>query len=590
MNRNSFDYLSIIGRGGFGKVWKVSHKQTKILYAMKEMNKAKIIDKKSDKSVKSERDLLSKLNHPFIINMHFSFQDSDNLYLVMDLLTGGDLRYHICKKRYFTEEQAKFFISCIILGLEYCHYYHIIHRDIKPENLILDNRGYVHITDFGIAKIQISNNHKETSGTPGYMSPEVLCGQNHTISVDYFALGVMGYEFMMGVRPYLGSNRKEIKEKIMAKQAIIHRKDIKNGWSLESADFINRLLQRKPVKRLGAHGILELKNHIWFKNYNWNDLYNKKLIAPFIPSNEDNFDYKYCNNVEKQGLKTKERYAEIVISDNYKTIFNTYLYFNRNDLKDKKEGKENNEIYQNIHEKMYIALNPHTRNRSVVTDFSNYRKFSSKNNYNINGETGNDIFHGRAFSAMGVGPNKAFLEANKYLNYHKIKKIAITNNNKYILASNKNKTNVFTKKKLNTNSNITNSYKTNNTKNSTNSNINNSNTINKNNTTNKKINTNNNINNSNNTINKTTKIISTNSNINNNNVINKNNTTNKNINTNSNINNKKNKMKIYMHINHNRSKTKSTINGMGIISNKDKENYNYNCILTDKNNCKFEKK
>ena len=590
MNRNSFDYLSIIGRGGFGKVWKVSHKQTKILYAMKEMNKAKIIDKKSDKSVKSERDLLSKLNHPFIINMHFSFQDSDNLYLVMDLLTGGDLRYHICKKRYFTEEQAKFFISCIILGLEYCHYYHIIHRDIKPENLILDNRGYVHITDFGIAKIQISNNHKETSGTPGYMSPEVLCGQNHTISVDYFALGVMGYEFMMGVRPYLGSNRKEIKEKIMAKQAIIHRKDIKNGWSLESADFINRLLQRKPVKRLGAHGILELKNHIWFKNYNWNDLYNKKLIAPFIPSNEDNFDYKYCNNVEKQGLKTKERYAEIVISDNYKTIFNTYLYFNRNDLKDKKEGKENNEIYQNIHEKMYIALNPHTRNRSVVTDFSNYRKFSSKNNYNINGETGNDIFHGRAFSAMGVGPNKAFLEANKYLNYHKIKKIAITNNNKYILASNKNKTNVFTKKKLNTNSNITNSYKTNNTKNSTNSNINNSNTINKNNTTNKKINTNNNINNSNNTINKTTKIISTNSNINNNNVINKNNTTNKNINTNSNRNNKKNKMKIYMHINHNRSKTKSTINGMGIISNKDKENYNYNCILTDKNNCKFEKK
>ena len=110
MNRNSFDYLSIIGRGGFGKVWKVCHKQTKVLYAMKEMNKAKIIDKKSDKSVKSERDLLSKLNHPFIINMHFSFQDSDNLYLVMDLLTGGDLRYHICKKRYFTEEQSKFFI------------------------------------------------------------------------------------------------------------------------------------------------------------------------------------------------------------------------------------------------------------------------------------------------------------------------------------------------------------------------------------------------------------------------------------------------------------------------------------------------
>ena len=541
MNRYSFEYISIIGRGGFGKVWKVCHKQTKKLYAMKEMNKAKIIDKKSEKSVKSERDLLSKLNHPFIINMHFSFQDTDNLYLVMDLLTGGDLRYHICKKRYFTEEQAKFFISCIILGLEYCHYYNIIHRDIKPENLILDSRGYVHITDFGIAKIQTSNNHKETSGTPGYMSPEVLCGQNHTISVDYFAIGVMGYEFMMGVRPYLGTNRKEIKEKIMAKQVVIHRKDIKNGWGVEAADFINRLLQRKPGKRLGAHGASEVKNHIWFKNYNWNDLYNKKLIAPYIPSNEDNFDYKYCNNVEKQGLKTKERYAEIAISDNYKTIFNSYLYFNRNDLKNKKEENDNNNnIYSNIHEKMYISLNPHTRNRSVVTDFSNYRKFSNKNRFNMNeGVLNNDLLinHGRAFSSMGIGPNKAFIEANKYINSHKIKKISIGNNNKFIIGNNKK--NSYIKKKLNTNinTNITNNTKTTNATNIT----------------------------------KTT-----------------------NINTNYNINNKKNKMKIFMHIHHDRSKTKSTLNGIGIgISSnkdKDKENYNYNSIHTDKNFFSVQKK
>ena len=538
MNRYSFEYISIIGRGGFGKVWKVCHKQTKKLYAMKEMNKAKIIDKKSEKSVKSERDLLSKLNHPFIINMHFSFQDTDNLYLVMDLLTGGDLRYHICKKRYFTEEQAKFFISCIILGLEYCHYYNIIHRDIKPENLILDSRGYVHITDFGIAKIQTSNNHKETSGTPGYMSPEVLCGQNHTISVDYFAIGVMGYEFMMGVRPYLGTNRKEIKEKIMAKQVVIQRKDIKNGWGVEAADFINRLLQRKPGKRLGAHGATEVKNHIWFKNYNWNDLYNKKLIAPYIPSNEDNFDYKYCNNVEKQGLKTKERYAEIAISDNYKTIFNSYLYFNRNDLKNKKEENDNNNIYSNIHEKMYISLNPHTRNRSVVTDFSNYRKFSNKNRFNMNeGVLNNDLLinHGRAFSSMGIGPNKAFIEANKYINSHKIKKISIGNNNKFIIGNN-NK-NSYIKKKLNTNinTNITNNTKTTNAT----------------------------------SITKTT-----------------------NINTNYNISNKKNKMKIFMHIHHDRSKTKSTLNGIGIASNKDKdkENYNYNSIHTDKNFFSVQKK
>ena len=178
------------------------------------MSKVKIIDKKSEKSVKYERELLSHLKHPFIVNMNYAFQDFENLYLVMDLLTGGDLRYHICCHKKFDEEQSRFFSSCILLGLEYIHLNNIIHRDIKPENLVLDSNGYVHLTDFGIAKIDNYNNCKETSGTPGYMSPEVMCGQNHNIAVDYFAVGVMTYEFMKGFRPYLGRNRKEIKEKI----------------------------------------------------------------------------------------------------------------------------------------------------------------------------------------------------------------------------------------------------------------------------------------------------------------------------------------------------------------------------------------
>ena len=295
VNKNSFEYLSIIGRGGFGKVWKVNYKKLNVLYAMKEMSKAKIIDKRSEKGIKGERELLSKLHHPFIVNMHYSFQDKDNLYLVMDLLTGGDLRYHICKYHRFSEDQTKFFLSCLLLGLEYCHSNHIIHRDIKPENLVLDGKGYLHLTDFGIAKTQQPNNFKETSGTPGYMSPEVMCAQNHTIAVDYFAIGVIGYEFMKGVRPYLGKSRKEIKEKIIAKQASIKSNEIPKGWSAEAADCINKLLQRKPSHRLGLRGAREVKEHIWFKNFPWKDLYNRKLIAPYIPPNNDNFDYKYCN-------------------------------------------------------------------------------------------------------------------------------------------------------------------------------------------------------------------------------------------------------------------------------------------------------
>ena len=150
--------------------------------------------------------------------MQYAFQDRENLYLVMDLLSGGDLRYHIARHRKFNEEQTKFFIACIIVALEYVHGKCILHRDIKPENLVFDDKGYLRVTDFGIARIWNPDNSKETSGTPGYMAPEVMCRQNHGVAVDYFAVGVIGYECMMGKRPYVGKTRKEIRDHILAKQ------------------------------------------------------------------------------------------------------------------------------------------------------------------------------------------------------------------------------------------------------------------------------------------------------------------------------------------------------------------------------------
>lgn len=126
--------------------------------------------------------------------------------------------------------------------MDYCHVNSILHRDLKPENLVFDEHCYVRLTDFGIAKLYQKENSSETSGTPGYMAPEVMCAQNHTIAVDYFALGVLAFEFMFGYRPYLGKSRKEIKEKIMAKQVQIRRHEIPMDWSTESADFVNRVI------------------------------------------------------------------------------------------------------------------------------------------------------------------------------------------------------------------------------------------------------------------------------------------------------------------------------------------------------------
>lgn len=146
----------------------------------------------------NERNILAKLNNEFIVNMVKCFSDRKYLYLVMDLLLGGDFRFHICVCKKFSEKKIQFFAGCIILGLEYLYKNKILHRDIKPENIVFDEMGYLRITDFGISRYATGDNYKETSGTPGYMSPEVLCHQNHSFEGDYFALGVILYECIIG--------------------------------------------------------------------------------------------------------------------------------------------------------------------------------------------------------------------------------------------------------------------------------------------------------------------------------------------------------------------------------------------------------
>lgn len=177
---------------------------------MKEMSKVKIYEKNSVETIITERKLLAqlrflklilvKLCFRLIINMHYAFQDRESLYIDLDYLSGGDLRYQLTKrKKFFTEKESKFFLASLILSLEYLHSNSVMHRDIKPENLVFDEKGYLYLTDFGIAKIY--NKDKsiiDSSGTPGYMAPEVITNKNHDFTVDYFAIGIMGYEFMLG--------------------------------------------------------------------------------------------------------------------------------------------------------------------------------------------------------------------------------------------------------------------------------------------------------------------------------------------------------------------------------------------------------
>jgi protein kinase A len=319
LTKNSFSYHYAIGRGGFGRVWKVEMRRTKQVYAMKEMEKLRIVSKRSVHSVLNERTILESLKHPFIVNMVYAFQDRDNLYLVMDLMSGGDLRYHISKQKFFLESHAKFFVACIICGLEYIHENGILHRDIKPENLVFDNKGYLKITDFGIARVWSPENSKDTSGTPGYMAPEVMCRQNHGIAVDYFALGVILYEIMMGRRPYLGKDRKEIRDQILSRQAKIKQNNMPVGWSFEAIDFVNQLLQRRVSNRLGSEGAKEVKKHPWLSDFNWDSLYIGALTSPFIPKNEDNFDPRVNG-------EWKDEIDLSISTENYQSLFGDYFY------------------------------------------------------------------------------------------------------------------------------------------------------------------------------------------------------------------------------------------------------------------------
>lgn len=317
----------VVGKGGFGKVWRVREKKTGRLYAMKQMLKSKVIVKKSVSSIMNEIELLSKLRHPFLVNMSYAFQDRYTLYLVIDYLNGGDLRYHITRQRAFSESDCRFLICNMLIGLEYLHSKSIIHRDLKPENLVFCKDGYLCITDLGISREWSPNNGADTSGTPGYMSPEVITRNDHSFSADFFAVGVIAYELMTGRRPYTGRSRQEIRERILAKQARVDSPP--SGWSIESIDFVNRLIQRKPENRLGCKGIRDVKGHPWLKRVDWKAMESKTMKAPFIPRTveEDYANYQSVNISSDTTVNTQDNESQLMVRNAaVQELFRGYEY------------------------------------------------------------------------------------------------------------------------------------------------------------------------------------------------------------------------------------------------------------------------
>ena len=386
VTQDCFEKVNIIGIGTFSEVWHVIDKKYKKEFAMKLILKSKIIDKKFIKGIIKERNLLSKLNHSFLVNMHFSFQDNQYLYIILDLMKGGDLRYYyklsnsddIHNNKKFTEKECHFMVSNLILALEYIHKNNIVHCDIKPENIVINKNGYFCLTDFGIS-INLKNEEKNKKnnyieGSLGYMAPEIMFQEKISFGVDYFSLGVVCYEMMLGKLPYFATGIEEIKKLILANQVTIKKFDIPVGWSKEAADFINKLIQRKPYKRLGYNNYEEIKNHIWLNNVDWKKIYLHEVKSPFVPDlNKKNFDNVYFNEKKKEiedSKLTMERYIMIESNKDFKIKFDDFYYFNRYTMKDKDSDK---------------IVNPHI----IYEDKDNYSNNAnnsklSRNRNNIN--------------------------------------------------------------------------------------------------------------------------------------------------------------------------------------------------------------
>ncbi|XP_074641639.1 serine/threonine-protein kinase 32A-like [Tubulanus polymorphus] len=285
VNFDHFQILRAIGKGSFGKVCIVQKKDTKKMFAMKYMNKAMCIKKDAVRNVFREQEILMNLNHPFLVNLWFTFQDEEDMFMVVDLLLGGDLRYHMQQDVKFDEERVKSYMVELALALDYLRCQNIMHRDIKPDNILLDEEGHIHITDFNIATV-VKENQLATSmsGTKPYMAPEVfLCAldevQGYGFAVDWWSMGVLAYEMLRGKRPYEIHSNTSLTEvrKMFSSQSVYYP----SSWETGMCDMLKALLELEPTERLCS--LEQFKKHPYIADVNFESVLKLERKPSFIP-------------------------------------------------------------------------------------------------------------------------------------------------------------------------------------------------------------------------------------------------------------------------------------------------------------------
>eukprot|EP00210_Caulerpa_lentillifera_P007543 g7206.t1 len=335
---DDFEHLTIIGRGAFGEVRIVREKGTGRLMAMKKLKKEDMVRRGQIAHVKAERNVLAEVKDRHVVTLYYSFQDNDHLYLLMEYLPGGDIMTMLMRKDILSEEETRFYIAETILAIETIHSHNYIHRDIKPDNLLLDRNGHLKLSDFGLCKpvdvstlttlyeneeptrsmndsvssiprrTHLSNfqaNRRQmaysTVGTPDYIAPEVLMKRGYSMECDWWSLGAIMYEMLVGYPPFYSDDPMTTCRKIVYWKTFL-RFPPEVPLSPEAKDLIQRLLC-EAENRLGLHGADELKRHPFFRGVNWSTIstetppYNPRVDHDLDTRNFERFD-------EDQGLKS----------------------------------------------------------------------------------------------------------------------------------------------------------------------------------------------------------------------------------------------------------------------------------------------
>ncbi|PSK49416.1 hypothetical protein B9Z65_8211 [Elsinoe australis] len=269
-----------LGTGSFGRVHLVQSKHNQRFYAVKVLKKAQVVKMKQVEHTNDERRMLQKVKHPFLITLWGTFQDSKNLYMVMDFIEGGELFSLLRKSQRFPNPVAKFYAAEVTLALDYLHSHNIIYRDLKPENLLLDRHGHLKITDFGFAK-EVPDITWTLCGTPDYLAPEVVSSKGYNKSVDWWSLGILIFEMLCGFTPFWDSGSPlKIYENILRGRVkyppYVHP---------DAQDLLGKLITHDLTKRLGnLHGgSKDVMQHPWFAEVTWERLAKKDIDAPYVP-------------------------------------------------------------------------------------------------------------------------------------------------------------------------------------------------------------------------------------------------------------------------------------------------------------------